>query len=109
MKYLYTGLLFFGALFSVMAGGIKGVVRDKEGLPLPYASIYVVQSGSGAATDINGQFELSLPPGTYDLAFKYVGYETIDKKVEIGADFITMEIIMKAAVMELAAFSVTST
>ena len=77
-------LCSFSALF---AGGIKGIIRGDDGAPLPFASVFIKQTAAGAATDLSGRFELSLPPGQYDVLFQYLGYETQLRKIEIVNDF----------------------
>ncbi len=57
--------------------GIRGKVTDAEtGEGLIDAPVKVVKGGTGmTTTDIDGNFELKLPPGTYDLRVWYDLYE----------------------------------
>ncbi|MBL0742131.1 DUF5686 and carboxypeptidase regulatory-like domain-containing protein [Chryseolinea lacunae] len=91
-------LFFFACVFIVAnayAGGIKGQVKDDKGEPLPYATIFVKQTGSGTTTNINGRFEIALAPGKYDVSFQYLSHESVVKQVEIGADFIEVDVVLK--------------
>jgi Family of unknown function (DUF5686)/CarboxypepD_reg-like domain len=101
MKYLFFALLALGISFPGWGGGVRGAVKADDGTALPYASIYIKQTGSGAATDLQGRFEITLSPGTYDLIFKFLGYEAVARTVDVGADFTELEIVLKTQVMVL--------
>jgi Family of unknown function (DUF5686)/CarboxypepD_reg-like domain len=111
--YLYSrpliqsGLLLFLLLPSLSyAGGIRGFIKADDGTPLPYATIFVKQTGTGAATDLLGRYEVALTPGSYDVAFQYLGYETVIRKVEITTEFIDINIMLKIQVMVLQSVTV---
>lgn len=54
---------------------VKGKVTDKEGMPLPGASVIVKGTTNGAVTDINGDYSLTTVEDAV-LLFSYVGYKT---------------------------------
>ncbi len=55
---------------------ISGIVTDIEsGQPLPFATISYVDD-QGIITDIDGLFELDVPPETTTLRISYIGYTT---------------------------------
>lgn len=63
-------------LLAQSSGKIAGKVTDKatgEGLPL--ANVILEGTGLGAATDENGNYTiLNVPPGTYTIKARYLGY-----------------------------------
>ena len=64
IKALFTALLF-SSLFA-QNGIIRGTVyEDETSEALFYASAQVPSVGAVAFTDFDGNFELSLEPGTY--------------------------------------------
>ncbi|MGD8782618.1 MAG: TonB-dependent receptor [Ignavibacteria bacterium] len=80
-------LIFFvisNALFA--SGSIKGVVIDStSGEPLYGASVYLKGTGFGSATNFDGKFSIyNIPSGGYILRVQYVGYRTIEEKVQIN-------------------------
>src|SRR5579859_365634 len=95
MKQFLLLLFFIFGFFSSFSGGIKGVVKAEDGSPMPFTSIYIQQTGSGAATDLNGHFEIALPPGHYDLIFKFIGYESVNRIIEVADGFIELNVTMK--------------
>ena len=85
-KLLTVFLLAFLALPAGFAQkvNVQGTVKDKQtGEPLIGATI-VYGSGKGTVTDVSGTFNISLPPGEYNLRASYVGYEALEKKVTIS-------------------------
>ena len=46
---------------------ITGNVADSEGIPLIGATVQVPNSTTGTVTDIDGNFEISVPEGTEQL------------------------------------------
>jgi hypothetical protein len=89
------------AVSEAADGGIRGMVTGSDGTPLAYASIYVKQTGTGAATDQSGAYEIALPPGNYEIYFQYLGYETHSVLVEVGATFQQLNVRLKVQVVEL--------
>jgi hypothetical protein len=92
---------FLFLIIQSFAGGIKGRIKADDGTPLAFASIFVKQTSSGAATDLNGNYEIILAPGTYTVLFQYLGYETISKTIEVGSDFQQVDITLKTQVVML--------
>ncbi len=59
-------------------GTIRGSVFDAvNGESLPGVTIYIESLAHGTITDLDGEFNLSVTPGTYDLKVSYISYETV--------------------------------
>ncbi|MCS6906007.1 MAG: carboxypeptidase-like regulatory domain-containing protein [Bacteroidia bacterium] len=86
MKYFYS-LSIFIIIFSsstLAQGLLKGVVKDASTKELlPYA---IISAGEGKATQTNleGEYELTLPAGTYQIKVTYVGYNDLTKEITIA-------------------------
>lgn len=66
---------------------LRGTVTDEQsGEPLTGVNVIIVGSGSGVATDIDGNYALSIPEGADKLQFSYTGYTT--KEVVINSKLI---------------------
>ncbi len=95
-------LLFFTFSFTSYAQNqnytISGKVIDDElGVPLEYATVSITSPDDpdfidGGVTDIDGEFALSVPAGTYNIAIEYISYETknfnnrqIDSDLNLGS------------------------
>lgn len=60
---------------------ITGTVVDSNGSPIPGATVSVPGTNIGTATDIDGNYSITVPEGVR-LVFSFIGYES--KSVEIG-------------------------
>lgn len=92
--------------FGQEKGKVRGTVTDGDaGEPLMFANVVVQGSDPiiGTQTDLDGNYELAMQPGTYDIEFSYVGYNLqIVKGVEVKAGEITLlDILMSGEAAQL--------
>ena len=66
---------------AAITGKIAGVVKDAEtGEALPGANIIIVGTTMGAAADVDGYYYMiNIPPGTYSVQARMMGYESVTK------------------------------
>ncbi len=80
---VYFILLILGICKSLMGqtGSLRGFVTDRSTeAPLVGVNIMVDGTHLGAATDINGHYDIpDIPAGTYNITFEMMGYETRQK------------------------------
>ena len=80
---LVAALLLIPALAS--AQEVRGTVTDaSSGDPVPGTTVRVLASSIGTTTDLDGQYEIALPPGQRTLVFSFVGYRTQEVDVPEG-------------------------
>lgn len=97
MKHRF--LLFLLILFSselITGQNLKGIVKDagsKEALT--GVTVFVESLKKGTSTDLNGHYELSLPEGSYDISFSFVGYITETRHVNVHNSVKTLDINLK--------------
>jgi len=81
MKRMVTILFSLVLCSSILLGQgrIRGKVTDLQtGEPLIGANVLITGTSFGAATDVNGNYEIrNLSAGTYDVRASYVGYQSI--------------------------------
>ena len=75
-------LLLCSTLSIAQNRTITGKVADAKGQPVPYASILIKGTKTGANANEEGTFTLAIPTGKVTLQIKAIGYE--DKEVEVG-------------------------
>ncbi|SVC66658.1 uncharacterized protein METZ01_LOCUS319512, partial [marine metagenome] len=93
-KYLIFILLFSSWIFA-QTGSIRGTITDQEGGdPLIGANIIIDGTNMGAATDVEGSYQITnVPAGEHVLKVTYIGYEeqqkpiSIEPEQELIADF----------------------
>ena len=94
MKKLFTVFFLIGLIFQTKAQGVRGVVSGDDGESLPFATIYVEETGSGTSTNQEAYYELQLKEGEYTLQFKFVGYETIRKEITVKGENIRLDVVL---------------
>ncbi|EAZ80838.2 SusC/RagA family TonB-linked outer membrane protein [Algoriphagus machipongonensis] len=84
-SYLLTMLFLFGLMLSVplyAQQSIKGKVTSQEdGEPLPGVSILIQGTTTGAVTDIDGNYSISVPNSESVLVFSFIGFESQTRRV----------------------------
>lgn len=76
-EFVVLALCCSSSLFAGTAGKLAGRVLDKNKEPLPSANVVVVGTTLGGVTDLEGYYNiLNIPPGTYTIQFRLVGYRT---------------------------------
>ncbi|MEO0340168.1 MAG: carboxypeptidase-like regulatory domain-containing protein, partial [Bacteroidota bacterium] len=76
--------LFMGLGLMAQDGTVSGTVSDNKA-PLIGATVFVKGSTSGAVTDLDGNFTLTLAPGTYTIEASYAGYAAQEQEVTVTA------------------------
>lgn len=71
---------------------VRGKVIDDTGLEVIGASILVKGTTQGTITDMDGMFSLSVPDKNAVLQVSYIGYQTLEVKVDISKP---MSIVLK--------------
>lgn len=94
-SFLFVLLFVLGFGSNTYANGVRGVVKNEDGEPLAYATIFVKQTGSGTTTNVNGDYEIILPAGHYELVYQFLGYESAVREVDITTGFIEVDVILK--------------
>src|SRR5690554_5385815 len=94
MRNLLIVIILVCSVFQLHAQGVRGVVYGDEGETLPFATIYVQETGSGTSTNHDAYYELQLEKGDYTLEYKFVGYETVIKKVAIKDENIQLDVYL---------------
>lgn len=118
MKIFYRFLLLFALIlysnsFSQTTGKLTGKVTDSDlNGPMIGANILIEGTAIGAATDANGEFViLNIPPGTYNVVAKMIGYQTVKiENVVVNVNRSTyLDFTMKQSTIEMDEVVVSST
>jgi TonB family protein len=85
-------------VMPAIAKTISGKVIDETGANIPGANVIVKGTTIGTVTDVEGNFEITLPPNGETLVFNFIGYLTTENKVS-GAE--PVNVVLKADVTSL--------
>lgn len=89
MKRLIFIAFFISGLCSAVfaqtdKATVEGVVRDSDGKPLSFATMFIAELGTGVSTDLEGKFRFTGTKGTeYTLNVSYLNH--VDKEVKVKA------------------------
>ena len=95
---LFINILSINTLKASLPDGIREgniimghVIADVTEEDIPFASIYIEETGDGAVSNEEGQFEFrNLAAGKYHLRVSAVGYTTVTKEVVVSKNFTTV-------------------
>lgn len=82
---------------------LSGSVKDKtNGEDLIGVNVLIKESpGTGAASNVYGFYSLSIEPGIYTVIYRFVGYQTIEKELELTENFVlNMEMAPDSEVLQ---------
>lgn len=100
------------SVLNAQNGFIRGTVFDDgAGVSLPGVTIFLEGTTLGTMTDLDGKFNLSVPPSTYTLRISYISYETLlikDLQVKAGEVILLDNLRLKESSIELAEVTVTA-
>lgn len=89
MKKLIFIAFFISGLCSALfaqtdKATVEGVVRDSDGKPLSFATMFIAELGTGVSTNLEGKFRFTGTKGTeYTLNVSYLNH--VDKEVKVKA------------------------
>ncbi len=95
LPLLRSGVLFFlllaGSIGPGWAGVVRGRISDPKGAALAFANVAVRGTTTSTASNEQGDYQLRLAAGTYELVFQYVGYKPSPQTVRVaGGDTATV-------------------
>ena len=81
--YNYFITLFTSFLLPILcfSNHINGVISDKYGEPLPFASIYIKNTTYGVSSNAFGEYFIELKPGNYTIVYSYIGFKSDEKLI----------------------------
>ena len=99
---IYAYLFFiFLIIATPLNAQLSGTVTDREGEPLSFASVYLKGTSEGTTTNIEGDYELNLAEGEYEIIFQYVGYQQQVQQVIIGKQPVILKVVLAQQAVDL--------
>ena len=110
MKKSLITLLLLCTAALVQAATLKGVVKDSStGEPLTGATVYVKGTTSGAATDLDGRFEITGIKGNEcTLVVSFITYKTKELDLHLTSQMADLEIALDPDNMQLGEVTVVA-
>lgn len=87
IKFFILFILFASSVKAEENFTISGYIKDgASGEVLIGSTIYVTELSAGAQTNVYGFYSLTLPAGNYTLVYRYIGFISQEKKINLGSD-----------------------
>ncbi len=82
---LFTFALLCATFLNAQKATLSGKITDQQtGEPLISATVLL--GNRGTISDIDGNYEVLIEPGTYKIEISYVGYKTLSQTLELKAN-----------------------
>jgi hypothetical protein len=84
-------IVFFTFIFQLLtlngaiAQLVKGLVTDKNGKPVAYASVYVKGGKEGTTTNPDGKYQFELSAGNYTLVCAHISFNRQERSLTVAA------------------------
>jgi hypothetical protein len=84
--YNYYLTLFISFLLPILcfSNHINGVISNKNGEPLPFASVYIKNTTYGVSSNAFGEYFIELKPDKYTIVYSYIGYKSKEKNINLN-------------------------
>jgi CarboxypepD_reg-like domain/TonB-dependent Receptor Plug Domain len=84
LRLLPILLLLLPKVFFAQNLTVSGYIYDHQnGETLVGVTVQAMEAGTGTSSNEYGFYTISLPPGKYQLRFSYVGFETVEKSIDL--------------------------
>lgn len=112
-KAIFLTLLFLTVLCTSARAqevAISGKVTNTEGEPLIGATVQIIGSVIGTTTNLEGHYEIEVPPGSIRMFYSYIGFENFDTTLQIGVAEreVHVDVVMPEAFLETGEVIVTA-
>jgi hypothetical protein len=78
---LMLGLLYAQQLTAQQIK-ISGTIKDNQGTPVSFASVYVKETSKGTSANIDGAYVIMVDPGQHTLLYKAIGYKPTERRID---------------------------
>jgi len=102
MKHFFlTALIILFTSTFLHSQILKGKITTQSGDPIPYSTIYIQELRQGTTSNINGDYEISLPVGKYTVCYQSLGYQPVYVNVSLPKEIISKDVILPMQYYEI--------
>lgn len=81
---------------------VRGKVTDQQKLSeLSFANIRVAKTTIGTSANVNGEYELKLTPGVYNLIASFIGYNSDTIKIQVNQNLLNINFALSQTKIDL--------
>lgn len=93
-KTILSILIFLLSILNTHSQSLKGLIKNSEGEPVSFATVYVNELKHGTTANIKGEYEIKLEPGEYTVFYQSLGYNPVIKTLTVGNSDIEMNVTL---------------
>lgn len=87
-QFLFYILFFVASTIYAQNYKVSGKITNETAQPLLGATVIIQNHLQATSSDFDGNYELILAKGVYSLEFRYIGYQSMVKTIELSEDLI---------------------
>jgi len=107
-RNLYLVLVILSFSSTLFGQVLKGLIKDSDGKPIPFSTVYIKEVSYGTSANMEGKFELKLPAGKYTCTFQCMGYKPVIQNIVIDKNAQDLHIVLPAMAYDLNEVVITS-
>jgi hypothetical protein len=108
MRTIFLILLTLFSFSELQSQVLRGSIKDAEGEPVQYATVYIQELKQGTTTNTKGDFELKLPDGKYTVIFQSLGFEPDIRNITIAGNTVTINVVLQVQYYEIPEVRITA-
>lgn len=100
MKFLSLSLFLTTLIFSTAFAQkftITGTVKDTEGTPVPFVSVFIKNTTKGTSANIDGAYSFSTDSATVTLVYQAIGYKAAERRLRLTGNHVENIVLATAA------------
>ncbi|TFH33438.1 MAG: carboxypeptidase-like regulatory domain-containing protein, partial [Bacteroidia bacterium] len=107
-KSLLAIFFIVSAVINLSGQILKGKITNREGNPVPFATVYISEKKQGTTANIKGEYLINLNPGTYTIFFQSLGFSPDSRRVLIENEDKIIDVMLQVQFYEIPEVRVTS-
>ncbi|HRR17288.1 MAG TPA: DUF5686 family protein, partial [Bacteroidales bacterium] len=88
---------------------LKGNIKDSQGNPIPYATVYIRETRQGTVANYRGDYEIHLPEGNYSVIYQSLGYSPEVRNIKLGKTTVISDIVLQVQYYQIPEIRITAT
>ncbi|WP_231463299.1 MULTISPECIES: DUF5686 and carboxypeptidase regulatory-like domain-containing protein [unclassified Pedobacter] len=83
-----TAFLFLTQTVTAQQFTVSGTIKDVDGQPIPFASVYIKNTTKGTSANVDGIYELKLAKAQHTLTFRAIGFKQQEQILNVTSNSI---------------------
>jgi len=108
-RFYFLILVFILAATSTFAQQftIKGTIRDTDGFPVPFVSVYIKNTTKGTSANVDGIYSLKADTGSITLVYRAIGFKPAERNIRVAGNQ-TTDVTLGSESLTLDGVTITS-